>query len=55
MAHKIGALKPRHLTQISVDTTMLPKNVTHPKDAKLMHKAEVMLGRLARQHGVRLR
>ena len=55
VAHKTGALKPRHLTRISVDTTVQPKNVTHPTDAKLMHKAVVMLGRLAKRHGVRLR
>ena len=55
VAHETGALKPRHLTRISVDTTVQPKNVTHPTDAKLMHKAIVMLGRLARRHGVRLR
>ena len=55
MAHKTGALKPRHLTRISVDTTVQPKNVTHPTDAKLMYKAVVMLGWLAKRHGVRLR
>ncbi len=55
VAHETGALKPRHLTRISVDTTVQPKNVTFPTDAKLMHKAVVMLGRLAKRHGVRLR
>ena len=55
VAHKTGALKPRHLTGISVDTTVQPKNVTHPTDAKLMHKAVVMLGKLAKAHGVPLR
>jgi len=55
VAHKTGALKPRHLTRITVDTTVQPKNVTFPTDAKLMHKAVVMLGRLAKRHGVPLR
>ena len=55
VAHETGALKPQHLTRISVDTTVQPKNVTHPTDAKLMHKAVVMLGQLARRHGVTLR
>jgi len=32
-----------------------PKNVTHPTDAKLMYRALVMLGRLARENGVVLR
>ena len=55
VAHETGALKPQHLTRITVDTTVQPKNVTHPTDAKLMHKAVVMLGQLARRHGVTLR
>lgn len=55
VAHETGALKPRHLTRITVDTTVQPKNVTHPTDAKLMHKAVVMLGKLAKTHGVPLR
>ena len=55
VAHETGALKPRHLTRITVDTTVQPKNVTHPADAKLMHKAVVMLSGLAKKHGVRLR
>jgi len=32
-----------------------PKNVTHPTDAKLMLTAIRQLGKLAKQHGVRLR
>ena len=55
MAHETGALKLRHLTRITVDTTVQPKNVTHPTDAKLMHKAVVMLSGMAKKHGVRLR
>lgn len=37
------------------DTTVQPKNVTHPTDAKLMLKATLELGALARRHGVALR
>ena len=55
VAHETGALKPQHLTRITVDTTVQPKNISHPTDAKLMHKAVVMLGQLARRHGVTLR
>ena len=50
-----GASKVKDLERVTVDTTVQPKNVTHPTDAKLMHKAIVMLGELARKHGVVLR
>ena len=55
VAHTTGALKTRDLKRITVDTTVQPKNITFPTDVKLMHKAIVMLGKLARKHGVRLR
>jgi IS5 family transposase len=55
VAHEAGALKTDDLARISVDTTVQPKNVTHPTDAKLMHKAVEQLGRLAKQHDVPLR
>ena len=55
VAHATGALKTRDLERVSVDTTVQPKAVTHPTDAKLMHKAIVMLAALARKHGVALR
>ncbi len=38
-----------------MDTTVQPKAVAFPTDARLMHKAIVMLGRLAREHNVPLR
>ena len=37
------------------DTTVQPKNVTHPTDAKLMLTAIEQLGKQARAHGVPLR
>ena len=55
VAHATGALKAKDLERVTVDTTVQPKNVTHPTDAKLMHRAIVMLGELARKHGVELR
>jgi IS5 family transposase len=55
VAHDTGALKPRDLARVTVDTTVQPKNVTHPTDAKLMVKAIEQLGELAREHGVPLR
>ncbi len=55
VAHKTGALATKDLERVAVDTTVQPKNVAFPTDARLMHKAIVMLGREARKHGVPLR
>ncbi len=55
VAHASGALRTRDLTKLSVDTTVQPKAITFPTDAKLLHGAVVKLGRLARKHGVALR
>ncbi len=32
-------LPPRDLAQVTVDTTVQPKNITHLTDAKLLHTA----------------
>jgi len=55
VAHDTGALKKNDLARITVDTTVQPKNVTHPTDAKLMLTAIEQLGKLARAHDVALR
>ena len=55
VAHDVGALKTDDLARITVDTTVQPKNVTHPTDAKLMLKAIEQLVKLARAHRVPLR
>jgi len=55
VAHKSGALAVKDLERVAVDTTVQPKNVAFPTDVRLMHKALVMLVRLARKHDVRLR
>ena len=55
VAHDSGALATRHLARVTVDTTVQPKNVTFPTDAKLLHAAIRGLNRLARRHGVKLR
>jgi transposase, IS5 family len=55
MAHAAGALRTRDLKRITVDTTVQPKAVTFPTDAKLMHAAIRGLNRLANRCGVRLR
>ena len=55
VAHQSGALRTRDLARVTVDTTVQPKNIAFPTDAKLLHAAIKGLNRLARQHGVRLR
>jgi IS5 family transposase len=55
VAHKTDALATKDLERVVVDTTVQPKNVAFPTDARLMHKAIVMLGREARNHSVPLR
>jgi transposase, IS5 family len=55
VAHQSGALRIRDLARVTVDTTVQPKNITFPTDAKLLHAAIKGLNRLARRHGVSLR
>ena len=45
----------RDLERVVVDTTVQPKNISFPTDAKLLHAAIRGLNRLANKHGVRLR
>jgi transposase, IS5 family len=55
VAHKTGALASRDLERVVVDTTVQPKAIAHPTDARLCHRALVKLVALARRHGVPLR
>jgi transposase, IS5 family len=55
VAHESGALRTKDLARVTVDTTVQPKNIAFPTDAKLSHAAIKGLGRLARKNGVRLR
>jgi IS5 family transposase len=55
VAHASGALRSKDLKRVTVDTTVQPKNITFPTDAKLLHAAIKGLNRLATRHGVRLR
>ena len=55
VAHASGALRTRDLTRVTVDTTVQPKAISFPTDAKLLHAAIKGLNRLAQKHGVRLR
>lgn len=51
----VGALKESSLQRVSVDTTVQPKAVTHPTDAKLLNRSRERLVRLAERLEIRLR
>ena len=55
VAHDAGALKKSDLARVTIDTTVQPKNVAYPTDAKLLETAIRQLGTLARAHDVPLR
>ena len=48
-----GAVRPSSLERISVDTTVQPKAITHPTDAKLYLKALLALVRQAKRQASR--
>jgi transposase, IS5 family len=54
-ATRSGAIKPSDLARAVVDTTVQPKNVTFPTDAKLVNRAREKLVKLAKKLGVELR
>src|SRR5262249_12527060 len=54
VAHKTGALASRDLERVVVDTTVQPKAIAHPTDARLGHRALEKLVDLARRHDVPL-
>ena len=49
------AMQPSDLSEVIVDTTVQPKAVMFPTDAKLMNRAREKLVRLVKQHGLVLR
>ena len=55
VATRTGAARPADFSKVIVDTTVQPKAVAFPTDAKLMHRARERLVRLAKKHGVELR
>jgi IS5 family transposase len=55
VANEVGALRTQDLARVNVDTTVQPKNVTFPTDAKLLHAAIRGLNALAKKHAVKLR
>ncbi len=55
LAEDTGALAKRDLARVTVDTTVQPKNVAFPTDARLLETAIHQLGSLAKENGVPLR
>jgi len=55
VAHKTGALATKDLERVVVDTTVQPKAIAHPTDARLMHRAIVKLVDLAKRNDIPLR
>ena len=55
IATRTGAAKPADFSKVIVDTTVQPKAIAFPTDAKLMHRARERLVRLAKKTGVELR
>ncbi len=50
-----GAVKPRSLSEIVVDTTVMEKAIAHPTDSRLYETARRSLVTLAQKVGIRLR
>jgi transposase, IS5 family len=55
VAHRTAALATKDLERVAVDTTVQPKAIAHPTDARLMHRALEKLVDLAKRNGVLLR
>jgi IS5 family transposase len=55
VAHESGALETKDLERVVVDTTVQPKAIAHPTDARLTHKAIEKLVGFAKRNGIELR
>lgn len=55
VALKEKEVTPAELQQVNVDTTVQEKNITHPTDSKLLHKAIEKVVSAAKKRGVTLR
>ena len=55
IAIETKAMSPADVAEVIVDTTVQPKNVMFPTDAKLMNRGREMLVRLAKATGIDLR
>jgi IS5 family transposase len=55
LAVRAKQIAPSELRQVNVDTTVQEKNITHPTDSKLLHRAIQKLAKAAKNRGLRLR
>ena len=55
VATRTEAMRPKDLSRVIIDTTVQPKAVMFPTDAKLINRAREIMVRLAKRHGVVLR
>ena len=55
LAVNLKLIKPKQLTEVAVDTTVQPKAIAHPTDARLYDKARRRLVKAAKAEGVALR
>jgi IS5 family transposase len=55
VATRTGAARPSDFARLIVDTTVQPKNIAFPTDARLLQRARERLVRMAREHDVPLR
>ena len=52
---KQGAIKKKELKKVTVDTTVMEKNITYPTDSKLLNKARINLVKSAKKNNIVLR
>jgi IS5 family transposase len=52
VATRTEAMRPKDLARVIIDTTVQPKAVMFPTDAKLINRAREIMVRLAKHHGV---
>src|ERR1044071_5801062 len=55
VATRTKAMRPNDLSRVIIDTTVQPKAVMFPTDAKLINRAREIMVRLAKRHSVVLR
>ena len=55
VATRTEAMRPKDLSRVIIDTTVQPKAVMFPTDAKLINRAREIMVRLAKRHSVVLR
>lgn len=54
-AKKLGMMREASVDQVIVDTTVMPKNVAHPTDSRLLEKSRQHLVKLADEYEIALR